>query len=100
MSGITQIFLGVMLVGIIMTVKVVMDGLQEITLIKDKIAALRASTFDCETQLHDQEVEIEEIETTLREIKSAVDKLSEKEKEMNGEINTLRTDLDGNKTEI
>lgn len=100
MSGITQIFLGIMLVGIIMTMKVVMDGLQEITLLNDKITAYRASTLDCQTQLSDQEAENEEIETTLQGIKAEVETLSEKEKEQNNEINTLRTDLDGNKTEI
>lgn len=100
MSGITQIFLGIMLVGIIMTMKVVMDGLQAITLLNDKITALRASTYNCQTQLSDQEKENAEIETTLQELKAEVEMLSEQEKERNNEIKTLRTDLDGHKTEI
>jgi peptidoglycan hydrolase CwlO-like protein len=100
MSGMTQVFLGIIVVGIIMTMKVIMDGIQAITLLNDKITALRTSTFNCHTQLSDQEVENKEVETTLAEIKSEVEKLSEQEREINGEIKDLRTDLDGPKTEI
>ncbi|MFT5368929.1 MAG: peptidoglycan hydrolase CwlO-like protein [Candidatus Latescibacterota bacterium] len=93
MSSITQIFLGIMLVGLIMSMKVIMDGLQAVTLLKDKITALRIAIQDAKTQLLVQENENKEIEATLQEIKAEVDKLSEKEKEIDSEIKTLRTDF-------
>jgi len=93
MSSITQIFLGIMLVGLVMSMKVIMDGLQAVTLLKDKITALRIAIQDAKTQLLVQENENKEIEATLQEIKAEVDKLSEKEKEIDSEIKTLRTDF-------
>lgn len=99
MSGVTEIFLGIIIVGIIMTVKVVMDGFQAITQLNDKITAFRASTLHCQTQLADQDQENEDLDRAKQELKEEVDTLSAEEKEMNREITTLRTDLDGHKTD-
>lgn len=97
MSGITHIFLGIIIVGIIMTMKVIMDGFQAITLLNDKITALRASTNNCQTQLALQEEENKGLEDELQSLKSEVEELVSKEKNMNKEIQTLRSDLDGPK---
>lgn len=93
-----QYLLGIIIVGIIMTVKVVMDGFQAITHLNDKITALRASTRNCQEQLALQAEENQALEDDLTEVKSEVEALTQKEKEMNTQILTLRTDLDGNKT--
>lgn len=100
MSGITQIFLGIIIVGIIMTMKVIMDGFQAVTVLNDKITALRASTKNCQMQLALQEEENKELEGSLQELKGEVEKLVTDEKNMNQEIKTLRADLDGHKTDI
>jgi len=100
MSGITQIFLGIIIVGIIMTMKVIMDGFQAVTLLNDKITALRASTKNCQMQLAVQEEENKELEGSLQELKEEVEKLTSDEKNMNQEIRTLRTELDGHKTDM
>ncbi|MBT3602452.1 MAG: hypothetical protein HOE48_16250 [Candidatus Latescibacteria bacterium] len=97
MSGITEIFLGITIVGIIMTVKVLMDGYRDLNFLKAKITALKDSTIDSQTQLVTQSDENKDIETALQEIKTEVEELSKKEKDMNDQITTLRTDLDGNK---
>ncbi len=100
MSGAAEIFLGITIVGLIMTVKVVMDGLKSVTQLNDNIATLRASTKESELRLEDQEKENEELEKEMQEIKAEVDKLVEKEKEMDTDIKNLRTDLDGHKTDV
>ena len=100
MSGMTEIFLGIIIVGIIMTVKVVMDGFQSITQLNDRITAFRESTRHCEMQLETQNQENADLEMTMQTLKDEVDKLSTQEKEMNREITTLRTDLDGHKTDM
>lgn len=100
MSGITQIFLGIIIVGIIMTMKVIMDGFQAVTVLNDKITALRASTKNCQMQLTVQEEENKELEGSLQELKGEVEKLVTDEKNMSQEIKTLRADLDGHKTDM
>lgn len=100
MSGAAEIFLGIIIVGLIMTVKVVMEGFKTMTQLNDNIATLRASTKECELRLEDQEKENEEREKEMQEIKAEVDKLSEKEKEMDTDIKQLRIDLDGYKTDV
>ncbi|MGA1195710.1 MAG: hypothetical protein ACO36I_04305 [Candidatus Latescibacterota bacterium] len=99
MSGAAEIFLGITIVGLIMTVKVVMDGLKSVTQLNDNIATLRASTKESELLLEDQEKANAELERDMQEIKAEVDKLVEKEKEMDTNIKALRTDLDGHKTD-
>ena len=82
MSGITEIFLGITIVGIIMTVKVLMDGYRDLNFLKAKITALKDSTIDSQTQLVTQSDENKDIETALQEIKTEVEELSKKEKDM------------------
>ena len=80
MSGITEIFLGITIVGIIMTVKVLMDGYRDLNFLKAKITALKDSTIDSQTQLVTQSDENKDIETALQEIKTEVEELSKKRK--------------------
>ena len=100
MSGAAEIFLGITIVGLIMTIKVVMEGFKTVTQINDNIATLRASTKECELRLEDQEKENEEHEKEMQTIKAEVEQLSDKEKEMDRDIKQLRTDLDGHKTDV
>ena len=75
MSGITEIFLGITIVGIIMTVKVLMDGYRDLNFLKAKITALKDSTIDSQTQLVTQSDENKDIETALQEIKTEGEEL-------------------------
>ena len=98
MSGISQIFLGITVVGLIMTVKVVMDGLQALTVISDKIAAFQEATRQCKIHTDTKVEESKEAEEKLQEITAEVEKLTVTEKEMGAQVRALRADLDRNKS--
>lgn len=95
-----HVFLGITVVGIVMTMKVIIDGLHEIGEITERITALRASTRNCLEQVEDEGRKAQDIETEVQQIKTAVEELDRKEKEMNATIRSLRADLDGQKSKI
>ena len=99
MTGITQFFLGIIIVGLIMSVKVILDGFTAVGILNERITALRTAIEDSKAQLLIQEKENLEGEESLQKGKEAVEELAKKEKNMIDEINALRIDLDGDKSE-
>ena len=97
---ITQIFLGITVIGIIMTVKVVVDGLQEAAALTDSINALRLSRGQCERQLAEEQEKTQVLEQNREQVKATVLEMEQKEKEMNNQIRALRAGLEGQKSKI
>lgn len=96
----THVFLGIIIVGLVMAMKVILDGLQAVAQINDKIAALRISTHQYEAQKFDEETKVATIESEVAQVKSEVVQLESLEKEINQQIKDLRNSLDGKKFKI
>jgi ubiquinone biosynthesis protein UbiJ len=96
----THVFLGVTIVGLIMTMKVIMDGLHAVAEINDRIAALRISTQHYMAQKLEEESKIAAAESEVAQIKSEVGQLEETEKNINSHIQDLRATLDGRKFKV
>lgn len=96
----THVFLGITIVGIILAVKVVLDGLQTLAGINDRISAVKIATQSCLAQKAEEEARVTEKERQVQELKTEVEQLVQKEKDTNAEIRGLRTELDGQSFKI
>ncbi|MDP6040314.1 MAG: hypothetical protein QGG64_17310 [Candidatus Latescibacteria bacterium] len=88
-----QIFLGVIIVGLIMTMKVVMDSLRIMRDINAEINQFRTSTQTCRAQIEIEEKQSAELALEVSQIQAEVNELTQKEKDMNKQIGQLRNDL-------
>ena len=89
-----QVFLGLIIVGLAMTAKVILDGLRAVNERRDRITALRTATQQAQVELDTQTAETEEAEEEMEALKSEVTELNQEEKEMSEEIGKLRSQLD------
>lgn len=97
---ISQVFLGIIIVGIIMTVKVVVDGMQEVAALTDSINALRLSIQQCERQIEEEQEKTRVLEQDMEQVKATVLEMEQKEKEINNQIRALRAGLEGQKSKL
>ena len=91
----TQVFLGIIVVGIILAVKVILEGFQTVTGLNDKISGMQIATQNCKTLIAEEDAKLKETETHLQELRAEVEQLTQEEKDINSEIRNLHTELDG-----
>ncbi|MDA0748259.1 MAG: hypothetical protein O2954_17185, partial [bacterium] len=72
MSGLEQISIGLIFVGAVLTLNVVMDGLQQLQLIRDQISEIQTSRAECEVKTMEEAEKIQEVGQTLEELKTVV----------------------------
>lgn len=96
----THVFLGITIIGIILAVKVVLDGLQAVASLKDRISGLKTSIQSCQAQTAQEEKLVRESEGQLQALKTEVEQLAQKEKDINAEIRSLKSELDGQSFKI
>lgn len=89
-----QIYLGVIIVGLILTMKVVMDSLKIMRNLNIEIDDLRASTQTCEKHIEREELLGAELALRVSELQTHVNELIQTEKDMNGRIRQLRNNLE------
>jgi len=90
-----HVYLGVIIVGLILTMKVVMEGIKDLSDRKLSIDNLRASTHNCKEQIAKTEEDGRAKALQVSQLQEEVKGLTEKEKDMTSEISTLRKTLDG-----
>ncbi len=95
-----HVFLGIIIVGLVMTMKVILDGLHVVAEIHDRIAALRISTQHYVAQKLEEENKAAATESEVAQIKSEVGQLEETEKNINRHIQDLHATLDGRKFKV
>lgn len=91
----THVYLGVIIVGLILTMKVVMDSLKVIGDRKLEIGSLQASTHSCRDQIAETEKEGAELAQQIAQLQGEVEELTQREKDMQKEIKDLRGALEG-----
>jgi len=86
MSGLDQIFLGVGLVGALLIVKVVSEGIRDINGINQKLAALRNATEQCMEKAEEEDLQARKVEALVEDLKEEVKRIETKEENLDKKI--------------
>jgi len=91
----THVYLGIIIIGLIMSMKVVMESLKIMGDIKFGIDGLQASTHKCKEDIANAEKQDEEKAQAVAKLREEMKELVEKEKYIYSEIKGLRGALEG-----
>jgi len=91
----THVFLGVIVIGLILAGKIVMESLKVVEEIEAEIGKFRAATQKCLSETEIELKNIAELEVRVSELKAAYSEVEQKEKKLSDQIEGLRDALDG-----
>ena len=95
MSGMSEIYLGLILGVMGLTGKVIVDGLRTFTDLHQNIELVRSVTEQCRMKKHVEEENARELEETVEALKDEIRHLDVKEQDIVNQIKVLRVELDG-----
>ena len=97
MSGMEHVYLGLILVGVGLTFKVVSDGLREVNEFKGKLTQYRAASEQCHLKTVDVDTKSQKVEALVSDLKSEVKTLDEKARSVDLRVRSLKKKLERGK---
>ena len=90
MSGMEQIFIGLTLVGIGLTTRVVVDSLRHIDGLKQKLKAFCDTAEQCREMAAQEEAQVREVKASVEDLKKEIKALEEKENRFHKKVQILK----------
>lgn len=87
------IFIGLIFVGLILTIKVTTEGLRQISEQKLKLTQYQSAITQCEEKAHKENQDVEQLEDMVKQQEQDFKHLSDKEKSLETRVRDLQNRL-------